>query len=81
MVESFIKHGASLDVQDIDGWAPLFACKSLSMAEYLIGQGADPVVTDQCDFPCWNMIDDQATQDFLMKEAKNRGLHTWTTLD
>ena len=80
IVQLFVKHGAKIDAEDCDGWSVLFPCESIIMAKYLIEQGADPTALDQAGFPCWNMIDDQETKDFLKKEAQKRGLKKWTTL-
>lgn len=80
MVKLLIQYGAKLDVEDVDGWSVLFPCESVPMARYLIEQGADPTSLDQAGFPCWGMVDDQPTKDFLKKEAVNRGLTKWTEL-
>lgn len=80
MVKLLVKHGAKIDVEDCDGWSVLFPCESVTLAKYLIEQGADPTALDQAGFPCWNMIDDPATKNFLKKEAQKRGLQKWTEL-
>jgi ankyrin repeat protein len=80
IVKLLVQNGAKIDAEDCDGWSVLFPCESIIMAKYLIEQGADPTALDQADFPCWNMIDDQETKDFLKKEAQKRGLKKWTEL-
>jgi len=60
-------------VQDVDGWTPLFACQSVEAAKLLIEHGADPTITDQCDFPCWQWTKDPATRDFLKASVAKRG--------
>ena len=81
MVRLFTKHGAKLDVEDVDGWSVLFPCESIVMAQYLIKNGASPTSLDQVGFPCWHWVDDQSTKDFLKQEALKRGLKKWTTSD
>ena len=80
MVKLLFKHGAKIDVTDVDGWTVVFACESLAVAQYLIEKGADPTLLDQAGFPCWKWVDDPATRSYLMQEAKNRGLKQWTEL-
>jgi len=69
MIALLIERGAEVNVQDVDGWTPLFACPSVEAAKFLIEQGADPTITDQCDFSCWHWTEDPATRDFLKASA------------
>lgn len=80
MVRLFVSRGAKLDVQDVDGWSPLFLCQSLAMARYLIAHGADPTVTDQAGFPCWHWVKVEGTRGFLKESALALGLKKWTEL-
>ena len=73
MVKLFLKHGASLDVVDVDLCGPFLQCESVEMAKLLLENGADPLVRDQADFPCWYFIDDLETKNFIEHEAKKRG--------
>jgi len=80
LVKLLLKHGASIKAEDVDGWSVLFPCESVSMAHYLIKNGADPTSLDQAGFPCWHWVDDNKTKEYLKKEAVQRGLEKWTTL-
>ncbi len=74
MIQLLIERGAKVNIQDVDGWTPLFACQSVECAKLLLGKGADPTITDQCDFPCWHWTKDPATRDFLKASAEERGM-------
>lgn len=69
MIQLLIERGAGVNVRDVDGWTPLFACQSVEAAKLLIGRGADPTITDQADFPCWEWTKDLETRDFLKASA------------
>ena len=71
MVNLFLKHGASLDVVDVDQCGPLWLCKSIEMAKILIKNGADTKATDQAGFPTWHFIDDEPTRKYIEAHAKN----------
>lgn len=73
MVKLLIERGAEANVQDVDGWTPLFCCQSVESAEFLVQHGADPTITDQADFPCWHWTEDPDTRDFLKASAAKRG--------
>ncbi len=81
MVRLMVERGAKVDVEDVDGWSVLFACKSVEMAKFLIEQGVDPKATDQCGFPCFRWAYGEDTQAYLKEEATKRGLTEWTTMD
>jgi len=74
MVKLFLKHGASLDVVDVDMCGPFFLCESVKMAELLIQSGGDLTVRDQADFPCWYFVDDEKTKAYLKNEARKQGI-------
>jgi ankyrin repeat protein len=72
MVKLFLKHGASLDVVDVDMCGQFIACESMEMAKLLISKGADPTVRDQADFPSWYFIEDKEIKAYVENEAKKR---------
>jgi hypothetical protein len=74
MTRLLIERGAKVNVQDVDGWTPLFACQSVEAVKLLIDHGADPTITDQADFPCWEWCKDDDTRDFLIASAKECGM-------
>jgi len=73
MVQLFLDHGASLIVEDVDGWNPMSMCKSVEIARLLIDNGVDLLVRDQGDFPCWYFINDEETKIYVEAEARERG--------
>ncbi|MFT6793085.1 MAG: hypothetical protein ACJAR1_001075 [Rubritalea sp.] len=73
MVKLFLKHGASLDVVDVDMCGPFLGCESVKMAELLIQSGGDLTVRDQAGFPTWYFVDDEKAKAYLEKEARKRG--------
>lgn len=74
MVKLFLKHGASLDVVDVDMCGPFLLCESVKMAELLINSGGDLTVRDQANFPCWYFVDDEKTKAYLKNEARKQGV-------
>lgn len=47
-VRLLLEAGANVNATDCDGWTCLFCLRSERVAEYLLEQGADPRISDQC---------------------------------
>jgi ankyrin repeat protein len=47
-VRLLVEAGANVNAEDCDGWTCLFCLRSEAVAQYLLEQGADPSLRDQC---------------------------------